>query len=68
MADITLLREKIDERGIKLGFVASKMGISRQSLYRKLIGERPFSLNEAQSICAVLGLEDADRDRIFFAD
>lgn len=52
------IRAKIVERGMTQGEVAKKIGISPNSLSRKLLGKRDFSLSEVLSLCAVLEIED----------
>lgn len=63
-----LLESVINEKGIKKSFVADKIGISRQSFYLKLNGEREFSQKEIAGLRDVLGLSDKQFLSIFFDD
>lgn len=52
------IKAKIVEQGMTQGEVAKRIGISPNSLSRKLLGKRDFSLSEVMSLCAVLHLEN----------
>jgi len=61
-----LLKAKMTERGFSQRALASKMKISPTTLNLKLAGKRPFSLDEAEKICVVLGINDPlDKVKIF---
>ena len=53
-----LIRGKIAEAGITQGELAKRAGMSSNSLSRKLCGKRDFKLEEVQSICAALNIDD----------
>ena len=36
MTDTLLLREKIESSGLRIGFIANKLGIERTTLWKKL--------------------------------
>ncbi len=59
-----LLRGKIAEKGYTQEKLAKEVGISSNSLSRKLLGKREFTLTEVVSICKVLDI--ADPVNIFF--
>lgn len=61
-----LLKETIQDRGIKVSVLADKMGISRQSLHMKLNGERSFDQGEIMAIKTNLRLSDDEFMEIFF--
>lgn len=63
-----LLKEVISGSGIKMSFLAEKMGISRQSLHMKLNGERRFDQGEIMSLKTCLHLSDEQFMQIFFND
>lgn len=63
-----LLKEVINESGIKVTSLAEKMGISRQSLHMKINGERRFDQGEIMSLKTNLHLSDDLFMRIFFND
>ena len=67
MADMEMLKQRIDESGCKLGYLALNMGLSRAGLYKKLNGDCEFKVSEVLSISRLLHLSDADRDSIFFS-
>ena len=61
-----LLRQVIQDRGIKITSLAEKVGISRQSLSQKLNGEREFAQGEILAIKNNLRLSDEEFMLIFF--
>lgn len=63
-----LLKDTIQDRGVKVSVLADKIGISRQSLYLKLSGERTFDQGEIMSIKTTLRLSDEEFMKIFFND
>ncbi len=62
-----LLRQKIDESGYKLQFVARKLGITYQGFLKKLNGDTEFKISEVQALRSLLDLTDDEVDKIFFA-
>ncbi len=64
--NLNSLNAKIRELSIPVSKIAEKMGISRQSLYLKLAGERQFKKSEANSICNILRLTNKEKIDIFF--
>lgn len=63
-----LLREVIQDRGIKVSVLADKMGISRQSLHLKLNGDRSFDQGEIMALKTNLRLSDEEFMSIFFSE
>ena len=61
-----MLRGKMAENGFTQEQLAKAVGISTNSLSRKLLGERQFRLGEVVKICEVLKIDDP-RD-IFFTN
>jgi len=61
-----LLRGKIKEKGYTQTQCAELVGMSANSLSRKLNGEREFTVEEAVRLCRVL--EITDPASIFFSD
>ena len=51
------IRAKIVEQGMTQGEVAKIIGISPNSLSRKLLGKRDFLLSEVIALCSVLALD-----------
>lgn len=66
MTNTQLLRTLIKNKGVKIGYIAEKMGISRQSLYLKVNGKRAFNQYEIKSLCEVLDINSDDGKTIFF--
>lgn len=52
------IRGKIIERGMTQGEVAKIIGISANSLSRKLLGKRDFLLSEVIALCSVLEFDN----------
>lgn len=68
MTNADMLRDKISGSGLKIGFIADFMGISRQTLWKKINNKRPFNQYEIEKLCEILRLFDVtERDAIFFA-
>lgn len=66
--DNAKLKSVIEESGIKISALADKIGISRQSLYMKVSGERNFNQGEILAIKNSLHLDDEQFMAIFFND
>lgn len=62
------LKEVIQDSGIKMSVLADKIGISRQSLYMKVNGERSFDQGEIMALKSNLHLSDEQFMTIFFSD
>lgn len=61
-----ILKGKMTEKGYTQEKLAKAVGISTNSMSRKLLGERQFRLGEVVKICEVLEIDDP-RD-IFFTN
>jgi len=68
MKGLELLRKKIDQSGLKLTYVAERLGISYQGLKKKLDGDTEFKASEIAVLKDVLQLSDAEVQDIFFTD
>ena len=62
------LKEVIQDSGIKISVLADKIGISRQSLYMKVNGDRSFDQGEIMALKSNLHLSDEQFMTIFFSD
>ena len=60
-----LLQQKIKDSGLKMGFIAEKLGRSRQALSNKIQGKTEFLPSEIRILCELLHLSDDDRRLIF---
>lgn len=68
MTNTTLLKEKIDNSGLKIGFIADFVGISRQLLWKKVNNLTPFNQYEIDKMCEVLRITSLkEKEAIFFA-
>lgn len=68
MKGLELLRKKIDQSGLKLTYVAERLGISYQGLKKKLDGDTEFKASEIAVLKDVLQLSDVEVQDIFFTD
>lgn len=61
------LVELVKTSGLKKGYLAGKMGISRQSFLNKLKGKNPFRADESVILLKELGHYSVEEfDKIFF--
>lgn len=68
MTNTELLKEKIEKSGLKIGFIADYVGISRQLLWKKVNNLTPFNQYEIDKMCAVLQITSLkEKEAIFFA-
>ncbi len=68
MTDGTALRQLIADKGIKLKFIAEKLGISPYGLTLKLDGKNEFKAREIATMCEILNITSLkEKERIFFA-
>lgn len=68
MTNTELLKNAIDESGLKVGFIASFVGISRQLLWKKVNNLTPFNQYEIDKMCEVLKITSLkQKEAIFFA-
>lgn len=68
MVNYNRLRDVIKENGTTKSFLASKMGISLNSLQNKLTGVTQFSIENAYILSKTLHLDEPTTYAIFFAD
>lgn len=66
MTDTALLMSTIHEKGLKLGVLAEKIGLSRQGFGMKVTGKVEFKASEIVALAQELGLSPNQRDAIFF--
>ena len=68
MTDTVLLKERIARSGLKLGYIAQRMGLSRMGLYNKINNRRPFNQYEIETLCQLLQIRSVnEKIDIFFA-
>lgn len=69
MTNTKLLKEKIESSGLKIGFIADFVCISRQALWKKINGISSFDQYEIDKMCKVLGITSLkEKEAIFFAE
>lgn len=69
MTNTKLLEKLIKDSGLKLSFIAEKLGITRQALYKKINGRAQFTGPEIKIMCELLKLKTwAKIKPVFFAD
>ena len=69
MTNTVLLEKLISDSGLKLSFIADKLGITRQALYKKIRGLAQFTGPEIKIMCRLLNLRSwAKIEPVFFAD
>lgn len=62
------LRLLINQSGIKYKIIAQKLGISYQSLKKKIDNDVEFKASEISAICLILNINNAkDKEKYFFA-
>lgn len=66
MVDTQYLEKLISDKGIKKTYLAECLGISIQTLRRKITGESDFTTKEADIVCQVLGIVKlSEKEKIF---
>ena len=67
MTNSEMLKKIIDESGLKIGFIADYVGISRQLLWKKINNLTPFNQYEIDKMCDVLRITSLrQKESIFF--
>ena len=61
----SLFTKKVDDNGIKFGYISDKLGITRYALIKKRKGLSPFKISEINQITELLHLSADERDDIF---
>lgn len=65
MANMNLLRDKIDNSGISISHIARQMGVARETIYNKL-NSGDFKVSEAVTLANILKLSKKEIEQIFF--
>ena len=66
MVNENMLSEAIDNAGLKLGYIAVKLDMSRSTLWKKMTNRTEFTASEISMLSKLLGFSTEDKDRIFF--
>lgn len=64
--DFEKLNKRIKKSGLKQEYIAEKLGISRQSLHKKLTGRSQFKQKEVFELSKLLHLSCEESMSIFF--
>lgn len=67
MVDSQRLLERIREKGMKQGELATRLGIKQSTLSLKINNKRPFFVSEALLLASLLEITDEDFSGYFFA-
>lgn len=68
MTNTSLLREKIKKSGLKMEFIAEKLGLSRAAFSMKVNNESAFKVPEMYKLCDLLDIDEEYAKDIFFAN
>ena len=67
MVDTPLLEQRIKDSGKKYGYLAEKLGISRQYFRMKCKNKADFTNRETDILCSELGITSlTEKEKIFF--
>ncbi len=67
MVNANKLKGRIVEQGRSIEDLAGLIGMHRSTLYRKIAGDFPFTVDEAGQIVTLLDLSNEDAISIFFS-
>lgn len=67
MINTKMLRDKINDAGYKLQFVAEKCGLTYFGFMKKVNNETEFKASEIMILKVLLNLTDKEVNQIFFA-
>lgn len=65
MVERTILETAIQDRGLKISFIANQLGLCRSALYLKLQGKRKFRKLEVEKLTELLHLTAEEKAEIF---
>ena len=65
MTNTEMLERKIEEKGIKIDFLAAKLGLSASDLLLKIHAEEEFLVSELWVIGKTLELDESEMQEIF---
>lgn len=68
MTNTEEIRKLIKNKGLKLSYIASQIGLSPRAFTLKLENKYSFTVEEVAKLCDVLEIKSLkERDRLFFA-
>lgn len=68
MTNTELFQAAVASRGLKYGFLAEALHISRAALWMKINNESEFKASEITTLATIMRLSLEERDAIFFAE
>lgn len=66
MTDTVRLRKVIESKGLKYSYLAKKLSLTTYGLQKKIENDTEFKASEIACLCDILGLDNYERDLIFF--
>lgn len=67
MTNTVLLEKKIKASGLKKGYIAEALGLSRQGFSNKVTNESFFNADEIEKLCELLNIKSLrEKESIFF--
>lgn len=67
MTNTALLEAIIADRGLKKNYIAKTIGVSQETLTRKIKNASEFKASEIDKLCQILGISDPKmREAVFF--
>ena len=67
MTNTKLLKDKIQQSGLKKTYIANALGMSRPTFNTYLEGKAEFRVNHMNTLCVLLNIDVEQREAIFFA-
>ena len=67
MTNTELLEEAIKKSGLKKGFIAEKLGLSRTGFANCINNRAEFRVGHVNTLCELLNIDTDQRNAIFFA-
>lgn len=68
MTNTALLESIIADRGLKKNYIAKMLGVTPETLIRKIKNASDFKASEIDKMCQILAIDDLKiRDAVFFA-
>lgn len=67
MTNTEMFQSFVAKKGLKYGYLARRLGISRASLWMKINNTSEFKASEIALLSDLLSLTTSERDAIFFA-
>lgn len=67
MTNTKMLEQVIKESGLKKGYIATQLGVSRSGLINLINNRAEFRASQILTLTNLLNLTEAQRDAIFFA-